>query len=120
MKGWFGANDAKTSLMYFGYTSQPEHHEEEFRKVLERVKALEMTYVAHRWSDGTPNYSRPAVELSYVDDETPDKKVVAFRFTSDAAYDRYHPELLELGGGLGRGVWDPHKAGSYCPWLSNR
>jgi hypothetical protein len=48
------------------------------------------------------------VELLYIDDESLNHFVVAYRFTSDHAFNEHHSELLQAGGSsLGRGTWNP-------------
>ena len=113
MKQWHGGNDARTSPSYFGVsivgTNRTEIHPfhlEDFKKVLERIIQLsEIRYGSH-FPDG--HTSRPIIDLIYVDDESPNRRIVAYRFTSDAAYDLYKSQLIELGSSLGRGTFrDP-------------
>ena len=89
MKRWFGGNDAKTSESCFWTDGQWEEQLAAVRDLLLEMEA------------------EGAVELCFVDDESP-RKVVAYRFTSDRGYDLWMRHLMAAGGSsLGRGVWDP-------------
>jgi len=52
--------------------------------------------------------ARGEAELIYVDNRRWERRVVAFRFKSDAAYERASHRLRELGSKLAYGTWDPH------------
>lgn len=88
MKQWFGGSPAKTNA---GYISGSHHyHWDEFQAAVRYLFELTETR---------------AVELIYIDDEA-SPFVIAYRFTSDTAYDEHRSKLTNLVGGCGRGVWD--------------
>jgi hypothetical protein len=89
MKRFFGNSDHKTSESY--YSSDQEYHYAELAGVREELEKLVATGEA---------------QFLYVDDES-DRRVVAFRFTSDAAHDAHYGKVLSRGLSLGRGGWDP-------------
>ena len=114
-----GYTDAKTAPHTFFYDSQPEHHNNEFEVVVTRLTELSKEFAKHIFisePEECASYLRHPVQLIIEiarDIHGEQARLVAFRFTSDAAYDKYRDELVALGGGLGRGGWDPWKKGSY-------
>lgn len=92
MKKWCGYSDSKTSLMYFGFEGNHPDHKKEFDLLLEKMMELEKI---------------GALQFAYIDNESPDKHVVAYRFVSDRSHNAHFSSLLNLGGGLGRGCWCP-------------
>ncbi len=91
MKRWFGNSDHKTSEGYF-YGDAP-YHMDQFKAVYTKLAELS---------------EAGEVDLIYVDDESP-RKVVAYRFKSDAAYNAHRGEVHGLGMSLGRGIWEPFR-----------
>ena len=92
-KHWPSGSAAKTSSMYFGYC-HPIDLRPTYDIVLNRL--LQLT------QDG-------AVQLLYVDNQIEERKVVAFRFTSDAAYNEHRDQLVKMASDLDRGIWEPNR-----------
>lgn len=97
-EGWFGHSDASTSRLYFAYDapSNAVHHTQ-MAAVVQRMREL---------ADLVDGNGRAVFEFVYanLDVQNP---IIAFRFTSDWAYDQYNAELVKLGSSLGRGVFKP-------------
>jgi hypothetical protein len=116
MEQYLGANDADTSLAYFGYHGSSPMLEPLYAAVKQRL--VQLSKETYSCFDG---YVRCVVDLAYIC-ESGDRHVVAYRFTSDAAYAKFHRELMELGGSsLARGVWEPFRNSyQFREWLGVR
>lgn len=101
-----GASEHKCNPGYFTYEEKPYHPDvmtymrEQFKAVCTRLEELSKERDAN---------GRFMVQFVATMNEPVRHPFVAYRFTSDFAYDRYERELVRLGGSLGRGVWDPFK-----------
>lgn len=96
--GWFGNTDTKTSTSYYAYEGEnaTEIHQKAMTALLVRMREL---------ADTVDSNGRVVFQFIYTNLNAVNP-IVAFRFTSDWAYDRYHDYLLEAGSSLGRGVFD--------------
>jgi len=90
MKKFMGGNDHRTSPSYF--SGSHEYHYVAFH----RTKKLLLRLAKWR-----------IVEMFYIDDESTNAFVVAYRFTSDKFFDRFWPRTIKLASMLGRGGWAP-------------
>jgi hypothetical protein len=93
IRGWFGGNAHKTapSCVYFRDNASNESRLE-IMAVIRFIQKIAKKGMA---------------QLIYVDTTQDDRMVVAYRFTSDRYYDRFHSHILRIAPRLGRGVWSP-------------
>lgn len=101
----YGNTDTKTSphTYFFGVENAVAEHREQFAAVWRRLNQLVET------KDGN-GYKIVDLLFSRLDDKV---AVVAYRFTSDWAYDRYYGEVQQLGRSLGRGGFEPFGGRGY-------
>ena len=99
--GWLGACDAKTRFAYFSlggpYGEIPILDTQIFDQISSKLISLE---------------NNGAVELAYINVSKPELwLVVAYRFTSDRAFNRFYGILIEMSKGiLIHGVWSLEKS----------
>lgn len=115
---WHGGSAGKTSSLFFGYNLIEEvgsfnKHSKTyegvavpFRQLLQALLRLVLEGKA---------------ELLYYDNSLMERKVVAFRFTSEYSYDEYRDGLVEVGEEkIERGVWEPlRNAKQYKKWIAD-
>ena len=92
VKFWKGGSAAKTSILFFGY-NHPDGRET-YNMVAERLLSLAQ---------------EKAVQILYMDNTVQERRVVAFRFTSEKMYGQFRDELVKLGERLKKGIWEPHR-----------
>lgn len=104
VKDWHGGSAAKTSVMFFGYNLYTSYgtfseNEEIYRRYMTQFDGVSARLF---------ELSREGeVQLLYLDRSLVERRVVAFRFTSESAYNAHRKELVSIGDALGRGVWEP-------------
>jgi hypothetical protein len=99
-KHWYGAFEYRTNAVSFWYEkrSETDTHKQQMKAVIDRL--LDLTTSVR---DGN---NQLVADLIY--SRSDDKIViVAFRFTSDWAWKRYHDETIGLGSLLGHGAFRP-------------
>lgn len=104
-KGWLGGNDYKTGESCFEYDMAYS-----YGPYCPDIAHLYDPYIAafDAVCDALAALADVGmVEFIYRDLTRKEKRVVAFRYTSDAAYDAHRDRIVQIGSDLGRGVWDP-------------
>jgi len=101
MKRWFGTSDIKTSPSYLA--SSHYYHWDAFQEVVKLLNDLQ---------------EQGHVQLIYIDDEA-SPFVVAYRFTSDTAYNQYHGTLFNYALGLESGIWNTSDQAMYQKFLGS-
>lgn len=97
---WHGTNIRGAA--YFSYNAKSasaDIHPPQFEAVVKRLEELSRTL------DGN---GQPIVKFVFTRYKH-DNPVVAYHWTSEWADNKFDRELVELGGSLGRGIWDPWK-----------
>jgi hypothetical protein len=101
----FGTHDRGALFFYHDTEQASAIHTSQFASVRARLSEL-MTV-----KDGN---GRWVVELVFErTGPEEDIQVLAYRFTSDWAYDMHEGGLVERGGSLGRGVWEGFREGYF-------
>lgn len=101
MKRWFGTSDAKTTPSYLASTHY--YHWDAFQEIVQFLNGL---------------VEQGDVQLVYIDDEA-SPFVVAYRFTSDAAYNKEHGTLHNMALGLEQGAWNTSDQAQYEKFLGH-
>lgn len=102
---FFGSNDYRTQpSCYYG---DVEYH------------SKELDYVANLISSFAKTYPKCVKLICKV--IKGNERLIAYRFTSDKAYDELNPIIMNAGGAaLGRGVWHPFDYNyQFDRWLKN-
>lgn len=99
MKRWFGTSDVKTTPSYLASTHY--YHWDAFQELVKFLNELE---------------EQGHAQLIYIDDES-SPFVVAYRFTSDAAFNKYHGTLHNIALGLEQGAWNTSDQAQYQKFL---
>ncbi len=104
-KRWCGVSDVKTQLAYFGYNGFASAYGTLYEGNAMQYGMWERAFGAVykmllRLEEGGH------VQLAYVDNTMVERRVVAYRFTSDQAYDCHHSALMSVGIVMSFGKWD--------------